>query len=99
MPLNRTIKPLPKNEITFHLPQINKFKLENGLQVLFVKKDTLPIIQLSLVIDAGSKFDPEDMKGLSNLSGMMIDEGAGKFNALELSDEFDSLGSNFRIRS
>jgi zinc protease len=99
MTLNRSIKPQPKTEITFHLPQINKFKLENGLQVLFVKKEALPIIQLSLVVDAGSKYDPENMKGLSNLSAMMIDEGAGKFNALELSDEFDSLGSNFRIRS
>ena len=98
MLLNRTIKPEPESEITFHLPQIKKFKLENGLQVLFIKKDNLPIIQLSLVADAGSKFDPENMKGLSNLFSMMLDEGAGKLNALELSDEFDTLGSSFRIR-
>ena len=30
---------------------------------------------------------------------MAVDEGAGKYNSLELSDEFDLLGSNFSVSS
>ena len=94
---NRALKPLPTDEIKFSLPQINEFTLENGLKVLFVKKDNLPIIQLNLITDCGSKYDPKDKKGLANLFSMLLDEGAGDFNALELSDEFELLGANFNV--
>jgi zinc protease len=88
---------LPANEIDISLPEIQTFDLENKLKVFFVQKNDLPILQLNMIINGGSKFDPDNKKGLANLTSMMIDEGAGNFNALELSDEFDTLGSNFNI--
>ncbi len=94
---NRALKPLPTDEIKFSLPQINEFELENELKILFVQKDNLPIIQLNLVSDCGSKYDPKDKKGLANLFSMLLDEGAGDLNALELSDEFELLGANFNV--
>ena len=97
MNVDRTIKPAPDSEISFTLPAMENFTLSNGLKVIFVKKDKLPILQLNLVINSGSKFDPENKKGLSNLCSMAIDEGAGKYNALELSEEFDTLGTNFGV--
>jgi zinc protease len=95
--INRKLKPVPAKEISFILPQIEEFKLENGLNILFVKKTNLPIIQLILLTDAGSKFDAEDKKGLANLTGMLTDEGAGGMDALQLSEEFDMLGSSLSI--
>lgn len=94
---NREIKPLPKEEIEFSLPEIQSFMLDNKLKVYFVQKNELPILQLNMVVNAGSKLDPIDKKGLANLSSMTIDEGAGNYNALELSDEFDTLGSHFNV--
>ncbi len=96
--INRTIKPFPSDEINFSLPEIEKFKLENELEVFFIKKSKLPIIQMNLIINAGSVFD-EEKKGLSNLFSMTVDEGAGKYNSLELSDEFETLGSHFSVSS
>lgn len=93
MELNRTKKPQPKGKISFTLPEIEKFRLDNGLEVLFVKKERLPIIQLSLILDAGSRFDPNEKKGLSNLTASLLDEGAGGLSALELSNAVESLGS------
>jgi len=95
--LDRKIKPEPEGEIEFLLPEIEKFRLKNGLKVLFVKKNSLPILKLNLVADSGSKFDPAGKKGLSNLFARTIDEGAGVYNSVELSDEFDLLGTNFSI--
>jgi zinc protease len=95
--INRDIKPLPKEEIDFSLPKIQSFKLDNGLKVFFVRKNELPILQLNMVVNSGSKFDPKDKKGAANLTSMLIDEGAGDYNALELSDEFDTLGSHFNV--
>jgi zinc protease len=95
--INRELKPLPKEEIEFTLPEIQSFMLDNKLKVFFVQKNELPILQLNLVINAGSKFDPSDKKGLANLTAMTIDEGAGNYNALELSDEFDTIGTHFNV--
>ncbi len=99
MKIDRKIKPSPSDEIKFSLPEIEKFKLENDLEVHFICRQKLPIIQLNLIVNAGSVFDPENKKGLSNLFSMSIDEGAGGLNSLELSDEFDTLGSHFNVSS
>ncbi len=40
---------------------------------------------------------PKDKSGLSYLTSLVLDEGADGLNALELSDEFDFLGSNFNL--
>ena len=95
--MDRNIKPKESGQITFALPKIEKFKLENGLEVYFIQKNKLPLMQLNLIVNAGSTFDPDGKKGTSNL--MTVDEGAGDYDALALSDEFDRLGSNFTVHS
>lgn len=95
--IDRKNKPETKSEIGFKLPQANEFLLENGLRIVFIHKDKLPLVRLNLMLNAGSKFDPENKKGLAHLTSLVLDEGADGMNALELSDEFDILGSNFNI--
>ena len=67
MTITRSIKPVGGNDITFSLPQIEKFNLENGLTVYLVKKDNLPVLNINLILDAGTKYDPTGKKGLVNL--------------------------------
>ena len=95
--INRNKKPPQLRKVKFSLPGITKFKLGNNLPVYFVRKSTLPFLIINLVTDAGSKYDPAGKKGLSNLLAMMIDEGAGNFDSLKLSDQFEILGANFRV--
>lgn len=91
--LNRKISPEAAGNISFQLPDIRKTKLNNGLDLLFVGKNNLPIVQVNLVISAGSKYESPDKKGTAYLTSALIDEGAGKFSALELDDEIEKLGS------
>ena len=97
MKLDRSKKPSPSIELSFVLPEVENFKLNNALDVIFVKRDNLPILRLNLVINSGSKTDPIHKKGLANLFTLMIDEGADEYNGLELMDEFDMLGTNFEL--
>lgn len=97
MIFNRTEKPIPKMELEFIPPKIEEIKLKNGLKIYFIFKDKLPLIRMNLMINAGSKFDPDDKKGLAYLTSLVMDEGADGLNALELSDEFDILGTNFNV--
>ena len=95
--IDRNTKPEAKTEIKFNLPKPNEFLLENGLRVIFIHKDKLPLVKLNLMFNAGSKYDPENKKGLSYLTSLVMDEGADGMNALQLSDEFDMLGSSFNV--
>ena len=95
--LDRSIKPSPSGGIKFKLPQIERFKLKNNLNVLFVRKENLPVLRFTLIAGSGNKYDLTDKKGLANLFARVLDEGAGKFNAIELSEEIDILGSSFNI--
>ena len=97
MKLDRSIIPLPSATGSFIVPEYGKFKLGNGLQIYHVKKTELPIVIVNVVINSGSKFDPLNKKGTFNLLSMCIDEGAGEFNSLELSEQFDLLGVSFSI--
>jgi zinc protease len=94
---HRHIKPSPAKEYQFLIPEIQNFKLNNGLNVSLVERHNLPIVRVNLMISSGSKFDPAGKKGLANLTAMCIDEGAGEYDALQLSNEFDVLGTDFDI--
>lgn len=95
MSFDRSKQPLPAQELSFSLPQIQPFALSNGLKVLFVQREFLPLIRMNLISNCGSVFDPLNKNGLANLFSRMIDEGAGDYNSLELNEEFEILGSSF----
>lgn len=97
--IDKKLKPEPSGEITFSLPDIHKTSLSNGLNVYYIKKEKLPITKLNLIIESGSRFDPSNQKGISNLTSMVMDESADGMSSLEISDAFDMLGSNFSIHS
>ena len=99
MGIDRTIKPPVTSEISYKGPACNSFTLDNNLDVYFIKKETLPIIRTHIVINAGSFFEPADQKGISNLLASCIDEGAGVYDSLDLSEQFDLLGAQFSIHN
>ena len=99
MEIDRSIKPSITSYFSYKGPDFESFTLENNLDVYFIKKDTLPIITIDIIVNAGSVFEPQDKKGISNLLSRCIDEGAGKYDSLELSEQFDLLGARFSIHN
>ncbi len=93
----RKTKPAPKSDIDFTLPVATKFKLNNGITVQYIHKTDLPVIKLNVLVNSGSKLDPAGKKGLTYLTSMLIDEGAGSYGALELDAEFEKLGTAVAI--
>lgn len=99
MIVNRAAAPIKGKERTFRLPEINKFRLSNGILVHLVERAKLPIIQVSILIHGGSKYDPKGKCGLSRLLSFLLDEGAGPYNAFELNQEIEMLGSSIDVHS
>ena len=87
----------PPPELT--LPPIARRALSNGLPVWVVESREVPLVQVNLLILAGSGDDPPDSLGVASLTAAMLDEGAGNRSALEIADEIDFLGAALSTQS
>lgn len=97
MKFDRTIFPVIADKIEFDYPVYSLTNLKNRSPLYFVKKDKLPIVQIQLLFNAGSNFDPDGKNGLANLFSALIDEGAGGMSALQISERLEQLGTTIRI--
>ncbi|CAN5785158.1 hypothetical protein BH23GEM10_BH23GEM10_07410 [soil metagenome] len=79
------------------LPAIQHFRLDNGMNVLLMQKTDLPLVQLNIIVDAGTVRDAADRTGVASMTAAMMDEGAGGRSALEIADAFEMLGARFGI--
>jgi zinc protease len=55
--------------------QIQNWTLANGARVYFVENHTIPILDLSVEFDAGSRRDPAARSGLASLTNSMLARG------------------------
>ncbi len=97
--LNRSIKPIPSGNIKFIQPEIDIFSLQNSLKVYHSFKNSLPIIQMNILIPSGSVYNEKGKEGLSMLTSILLDEGAGGLSSFEISDKLELLGSILNITS
>jgi zinc protease len=79
---------------TLRLPQIQKRQLSNGLPVWIVELHEVPVVQVNLIVMAGSADDPAGKYGIASLTTAMLTEGAGSRAALEIADAVDFLGAD-----
>ncbi|BAZ30159.1 peptidase M16 domain-containing protein [Cylindrospermum sp. NIES-4074] len=73
------------------LPQ--QFTLENGLRVLLLPDSSVPTINLSGQINAGSAFDGNQKAGLANLTATNLMNGTKTKNALTLAKTLEDRGA------
>ena len=86
-------QPTAKADPKFTLPNIEKTKLSNGLEVWLVKQNELPIVSMNMVFKTGSTNDPSNLSGLSDFTAGLLDEGTKKRSAEEIANEVQSIGA------
>ena len=84
---------------SYTVPSIQRFVLSNGLPVVLIEKHEVPIVQVNLLVRAGSVMEPVGKSGLANMVAAMMTEGAGNRGALALSDAIDYLGATITSTS
>jgi zinc protease len=87
------VKPRPKPDPSFRLPQIQRRKLSNGLEVLIVEQHEVPVVNMNLVLHTGAAADPQDRAGLASLTSALIDEGTKTRSALDISNQLAAIGA------
>jgi zinc protease len=75
------------------LPEV--FTLSNGVEVQHWERRDLPLVNVAILLRAGSAHIDDAGAGCAALVADMLDEGAGERGALAFSDELDLLGATF----
>jgi zinc protease len=87
----------PRPEIApskpFEPPAPQVFKTANGITIWLLERHALPLVSVMLIVPSGSAADPKDLPGLAYVTADMLDEGAGKRNAVEVSTGITDLGA------
>ena len=83
----------------FTLPQIQKRKLSNGLDVMIVEHHELPVVTMNLVVRGGVAAEPAEKAGLATVTADLLDEGTTSRTTLQLSDKLSSIGATLNTAS
>jgi zinc protease len=87
------------------LPPLQRATLSDGLKVVLAERHAVPVVQLSLIVDAGHAADSLAGPGMSNLAGTsnlalaMISNGTKTRNALQISARSEELGAEITAGS
>ena len=73
--------------------ELQRFELDNGLKVILAQRDTIPVVAMRMMIDAGFAADQGAKAGTANLAMQMLDEGTSSMDALEISSELAQMGT------
>jgi zinc protease len=85
--------PKPGPASALHLPVPEKFKLSNGLTVLYSERPGLPLVAANLVLHAGSGVNPPERPGLASMTARMLQQGTTTRTALQIADRAADLGA------
>jgi zinc protease len=86
--------PAGEPDVAFVPPQIQSFKLKNGVRVLLVERHELPIVSVRVFAMVGAGDLPKEPPGLLSFLGSMLEQGTAKKSALDISDAFEAIGAS-----
>lgn len=67
---------------------------ENGIILLILERHSLPIVNINMIIKAGSIYESDEKTGLSSLVATLLDEGTKTRSSAQISEEIDFVGGS-----
>jgi zinc protease len=82
----------PAGAARLQLPPQVKTKLGNGLTVIIMSTQRLPLVDFRLVARAGAVDDPKGKEGLAGLTAELLTQGAAARNARQIAEDIAFVG-------
>jgi len=79
------------------VPEVWQTELTNGLQVLGIENNELPLVRFNLVIEGGQLADAMDKVGVASLVGDMMNRGTANKTPAELEAAIEALGATIGV--
>src|SRR5207247_3595211 len=81
------------------LPAFERMTLSNGLKVVLAERHELPLVDFTMLVDAGTSADSSASPGTAIMTSSLLTSGTDKYNALQISDEIQRLGAELEAAS
>ncbi len=86
--------------LEFAISYPEKFRLNNGIEVYFKQDSELPLLDVTISVEAGTVGVPNDKAGLAQLLAEILRTGgAGKWNADQLDQHIEDLAANVSVNA
>ena len=92
-------RPQPAPPRPYHFPTFERVTLDNGLGVIVAPVTKLPVVTVTLVVDAGSSAEPAGREGVASLTVRALLEGTARRDGTELTERFERMGSTIHVDS
>ncbi len=89
-----TTPPAPAPAPKLSVPTPSMHTLANGLRVISVQRDRLPLVTAQLLLRSGGELDPSDKAGLAALTATLLTKGAAGKTAPRIAAEAEALGGS-----
>lgn len=88
-------EPPPATELRpLRFPAFREARLDNGMQLVVVESHRLPIVSISLNLDAGSRYAPPGLEGLAEIVSELITKGTESRTAEQIAAQIEGVGGN-----
>ncbi len=87
-------RPLPGPRREYHFPRFVRRRLDNGVELIIAAVMKLPLVTVSVVVDAGAVCDSPGQEGVARLAAKLMLEGTDKYDGAELTERFEQLGAS-----
>jgi zinc protease len=81
----------------FHLPQLEKFSLPNGLQVTMAQFGSIPKVQVRVAVRAGNLNESASQVWLADLTGRLMKEGTTSKTSEQVAQQAASMGGSIDV--
>jgi zinc protease len=96
---DRTKLPEPGEPPSPKFAEVKRATLSNGMKLIVAERHGTPVVNFSLVLDAGFAADQFASPGTAALTLDMLDEGTATKDALQISTEAARIGANLTTGS
>ncbi|MGE0089460.1 MAG: M16 family metallopeptidase [Bacteroidales bacterium] len=91
---DRSIQPALGTDPALTVPSVWETKLANGIKVLGIEQNELPLIRYNITIAGGQYLDKIDKPGVANLVTSIMTEGTKNKTPEQLEEEIEKLGAS-----
>jgi len=85
-------RPQPGPPRPYNFPRFERAALDNGARLLLAEIAKLPVVTVTVVVNAGAETDPPGKEGLAQLTARCLVEGTRSSTALALAGRIEKLG-------
>ena len=94
-PLDRSHEPGAGPAQRLELPPMQRAELANGLKIVLAERHGVPVVDFSLLLDAGLAADPPQLPGAEGFALRMLEEGTATRSSLRVGEELEAIDARF----